>query len=646
MTRAGRWIGLLLAAALAASGCSGSGGGGGGRGGGNTSAGGGATPGGGGSVQGPPSTPVAAGSAGPRAGPVAWEGRAVWATRWSVDTAAKVRAIVDDMVARNQNMLLIQVYGDAMALYPSAVAPRNPLTAGSDFDPLAEAIPYARARGIEVHAWMNVVRVYHGGHGPPRHPQHILNLHPEWTMVDSNGVKATDRYPVLGAEIFACPERQGFHDYCVAVAREIAANYDVDGVHLDYIRLSNGTAWCYCDEHKRKFQAQYGRPPAAGDPDWMAFRFETISRLVGNIHDAIVQVRPRVRLSAAVTRFFSFQDPRTWFRRGKLDILFPMLYAVDLATFEQRSRDYNMGSNGRHVMPGIGATNGKIADEIDIARRLGCEGQAIFAASQLDATHAPIFAAKYPAPAPPPPCPWKDGLPDETPPEVGEVRAAAGIDEAIFEWATDEETVGRVEIRLSGEPPDRAAIVQGSGAGWDHRMVVRGLAPQTAYEAHVVAVDRAGNWRASADVAFTTLANGPIDIVVDDGDSGYVEVGSWSDGSAQGGNAGDYRYAGRAAAESASATWTPPLPRSGRYRVSTWYVAGTNRSADAAFEIGHAGGARQVVRVNQQTAGRQWVPLGEFPFDAGTSGSVRLSNAAATGSVVIADAVRFEYVGP
>jgi hypothetical protein len=353
-----------------------------------------------------------------------------------------------------------------------------------------------------------------------------------------------------------------------------------------------------------------------------------------------------VRLSAAVTRFFSFQDPRVWFRRGKLDILFPMLYTADLTDFERKARNYNMASNGRHVMPGIGIGNGKIGEEIDIARRLECEGQAFFSASEIDATHDSIFAARYPTPATPPPTPWKNGLPDTTPPAIDALRVRAGIDEASFEWQTDEETVGRLEVWPQGATYAHATVVPGSGYGWDHSMFIRGLSPQTTYAYHVVALDRAGNWRASADGTFTTMANGPVDVVVDDGDAGYAETGTWSNGGSPGGNAGDYRYAGRAASESATATFTPYLPRSGRYRVSVWYVAGTNRTADAHFTVRHAGGATTVVAVNQQAGGQTWASLGEFDFDAGTSGEVKLSNRATTGSVVIADAVRFEYVGP
>ncbi len=91
---------------------------------------------------------------------------------------------------------------------------------------------------------------------------------------------------------------------------------------------------------------------------------------------------------------------------------------------------------------------------------------------------------------------------------------------------------------------------------------------------------------------------------------------------------------------SASAEWRPDLPVSGYYYVSVYYVPGTNRAEDAPFTVHHAGGDT-LVEINQQINGETWVQLGAFSFNAGTSGSVELSNDAGA-SVVIADAVRFE----
>ncbi len=85
--------------------------------------------------------------------------------------------------------------------------------------------------------------------------------------------------------------------------------------------------------------------------------------------------------------------------------------------------------------------------------------------------------------------------------------------------------------------------------------------------------------------------------------------------------------------------WRPNLPSAGVYSVCAHYTAGSNRADNAPFTVHHRDGS-EVVAVNQQMNGRTWVSLGSHPFEAGTTGCVRLGNNA-NPSVVIADAVRF-----
>lgn len=137
------------------------------------------------------------------------------------------------------------------------------------------------------------------------------------------------------------------------------------------------------------------------------------------------------------------------------------------------------------------------------------------------------------------------------------------------------------------------------------------------------------------------------EVIVDNADSGFAILsGSWTLTSATPGYWGtDYRFANTTSAGGApgEVEFRPDLPESGYYEVSVWYTQGGNRSTAAPFTADGAVG-RETVRVNQQVNGSQWVILGVFPFDAGTGGRVRLGNQT-TGSVVIADAVRFRRVG-
>ncbi|MHC4600832.1 MAG: golvesin C-terminal-like domain-containing protein, partial [Planctomycetota bacterium] len=122
----------------------------------------------------------------------------------------------------------------------------------------------------------------------------------------------------------------------------------------------------------------------------------------------------------------------------------------------------------------------------------------------------------------------------------------------------------------------------------------------------------------------------------------YAETGSWSTTAATGtGYAGtDYRVVPASASETATATWTPTLPAAGLYPVYVWYRSGANRCTDALYVVRHAGGDSEV-RVNQRIFGSRWFHVGDFPFAAGSEGSLVLSNRSGdAGCFVVADAVR------
>ncbi len=127
----------------------------------------------------------------------------------------------------------------------------------------------------------------------------------------------------------------------------------------------------------------------------------------------------------------------------------------------------------------------------------------------------------------------------------------------------------------------------------------------------------------------------------DDGAPTYTETGAWTTSGSTGYNGSTYRFVNSAATEDATAIYTPTFTEEGWYWVSVYYREGANRSADTRYKINHAGG-QTIVSINQEIHGQTWVYLGEYYFDAGSSGSVVLSNESnEIGQAIIADAVRF-----
>src|SRR5688572_18870191 len=146
-------------------------------------------------------------------------------------------------------------------------------------------------------------------------------------------------------------------------------------------------------------------------------------------------------------------------------------------------------------------------------------------------------------------------------------------------------------------------------------------------------------------VAFRPIGYQTNEVILDNPDATFV--GAWSDSSALSsfyGATGEvpYRFASLAATETATAHYVPNLPTTDFYPVYTWASHGGNRSRQL-YRIRHSGG-ESTVRVPHDMVGSGWIYLGTYYFNAGTNGSVIISNLrdpAAGGAVVIADAIRF-----
>jgi hypothetical protein len=133
----------------------------------------------------------------------------------------------------------------------------------------------------------------------------------------------------------------------------------------------------------------------------------------------------------------------------------------------------------------------------------------------------------------------------------------------------------------------------------------------------------------------------PPDVILDNPSA--TVVGTWAAGTSSPDKYGsDYRFKDTKGSGAAYVEFRPNLPASGNYQVFEWHPQGANRTTDAPVEITSNGGP-QTVLVNQQINGGTWVWLGTFNFSAGTAGCVRIKDNFTTGSVVLADAVKFVY---
>lgn len=123
---------------------------------------------------------------------------------------------------------------------------------------------------------------------------------------------------------------------------------------------------------------------------------------------------------------------------------------------------------------------------------------------------------------------------------------------------------------------------------------------------------------------------------LDNSSAGFSVTGTWATGSSSADKYGaDYRYRSTAAV-SEPAQWSINVGVAGTYRIQAWWPAGTNRSTAAPYIT--PGGASP--KVNQQINGGKWNVLATESLGTGAR-ITKLSCWAATGFVVVADAVRY-----
>jgi uncharacterized lipoprotein YddW (UPF0748 family) len=333
---------------------------------------------------------------------------------WVPRTALLTPASIDSVVARARAMgvrgLLVQVVGRGDAYYRSAILPRaEAIPAGSapDFDPLGEVLVRGHAAGIEVHAWMNCLLVWSAPRRPAD-PRHVVNAHSEWVARLKGGrsmmqLSARERRR-LGIEgVFLTPAHPRVRTWLACIAREIAMNYSVDGIHLDYIRQPD-VAVGYDPTTRARFALTSGvdpgrffrLPPAlrpSVDSAWAAFQREQVTAVVREVRDSLQAARPGIALSAAVVADTiraerrNAQPWRTWVREGVLDRVFLMCYAPAVQTVMDQllGLALELGVSDR-VVPGISVFNtspGTAALKIKGAREIGFPRIALYAYDSL-----------------------------------------------------------------------------------------------------------------------------------------------------------------------------------------------------------------------------------------------------------------------
>jgi uncharacterized lipoprotein YddW (UPF0748 family) len=272
-----------------------------------------------------------------------------------------------------------------VAFYPSKVLPVAPQVPERG-DQVARCVAACRKYGVEIHVWkVN----WNLGQAAPK--EFVDRLRREGRLqADASGKE----------ERWLCPSHPENQALEIASMVEVARDYDVDGIHFDYIRYPDGEH-CFCAGCRKRFERSQGRTVAnwpkavlASGPlreAWLDWRRNNITAVVRAVSEQARALKPKIKISAAVfpnwatDRASVGQDWKLWCENGYVDFVCPMDYTPSNRNFDNLVNKQRAWAGHVPCYPGIGVSASsshfgvdRVIEQINITRRHGTGGFTIF----------------------------------------------------------------------------------------------------------------------------------------------------------------------------------------------------------------------------------------------------------------------------
>lgn len=313
--------------------------------------------------------------------PVVPEFRAVWESSGTGPYPGNWPAAIGAIVSNGFNAVFPNMLSGGLAHFNSSILPHSDVY-NAYGDQITACVAAAHARGVKVHVW-----------------KANWNLAgAQQSFIDSMRAAQRTQVSASGQPLdWLCPS----HPDNLAMERdsmlEIVQNYDVDGIHFDYIRYLN-LDYCFCEGCHSRFVEQTGASVTNWPADALAagplrdaflnWRREQITKLVQSVHSAVKLIKPGVAVSAAVFPDYAYaydgvgQDWVHWMDLGIVDFLCPMDYTDDNDNFRRLvAQQMNYAAGRFPIYPGIDAlllSPDTVICQAAAARELGAGGFIVF----------------------------------------------------------------------------------------------------------------------------------------------------------------------------------------------------------------------------------------------------------------------------
>jgi uncharacterized lipoprotein YddW (UPF0748 family) len=138
-------------------------------------------------------------------------------------------ALLDSLQDVGINTVYVQVRPAGDALYPSSIVPWSKVLTGIQgadpgYDPVAFMVEETHKRNMEFHAWFNPFRANTDILTASLDPSHVALSHPDWIVN-------------TGKQLYINPGIPEARQHIIDTIMEVVNGYDIDGIHLDTIKV-------------------------------------------------------------------------------------------------------------------------------------------------------------------------------------------------------------------------------------------------------------------------------------------------------------------------------------------------------------------------------------------------------------------------
>jgi uncharacterized lipoprotein YddW (UPF0748 family) len=258
-----------------------------------------------------------------------------------------------------------------------------------DFDALQFTIDRAHKHNLKVYAWLTAFVA-------TTNDLEKCNFNNPWFRASNQITTDVNWQKMAYTEkegAYLDPGLPAVQNYIYNVVMDIAVNYEIDGIQLDYIRYP-GQLWGYHPEAYARYENEVSEKTPE---NWQNWRNQQVTDMVKRLQRGIKSRTPQIELTAAVISDPDRavgeynQDWLHWLRKGYVSRVFPMNYHVNHNLYmEAVDKIAGYGYQDQTVM-GIrawkhvsGFDEDDINDKIDYSWRQGIFSYALFSSTGIN----------------------------------------------------------------------------------------------------------------------------------------------------------------------------------------------------------------------------------------------------------------------